>query len=100
VRPAGIGWTHRLAGGRQTREADVTQVELCEHHAKDRLRGAERTKDPSAREMLLRHALKWDGLVASKQSKLCAVCGRNKMLRGRLARRKQVAPGEAHDKIS
>jgi hypothetical protein len=31
-----------------------------------------------AREMLLRHALEWmrDGLAASKQSKLCAVCGR------------------------
>jgi hypothetical protein len=31
-----------------------------------------------AREMLLRHALEWmrDGLAASKQSKLCGVCGR------------------------
>jgi hypothetical protein len=49
-----------------------SQVELCEHHAKDCL------QDPLAREMLLRHALEWlrDGLAASKQSKLCAVCGR------------------------
>ena len=55
-----------------------SQVELCEHHAKDCLQAAERTEDPLAREMLLRHALEWmrDGLAASKQSKLCAVCGR------------------------
>src|SRR2546421_3273032 len=56
-----------------------SQVELCEHHAKDCLQAAERTEDPLAREMLLRHALEWmrDGLAASKQSKLCVVCGRN-----------------------
>ena len=55
-----------------------SQVELCEHHAKDCFQAAERTEDPLAREMLLRHALEWmrDGLAASKQSKLCAVCGR------------------------
>jgi hypothetical protein len=55
-----------------------SQVELCEHHAKDCLQAAEKTEDPLAREMLLRHALEWmrDGLAASKQSKLCAVCGR------------------------
>jgi hypothetical protein len=55
-----------------------SQVELCEHHAKDCLQAAERTEDPLAREMLLKHALEWmqDGLAASKQSKLCAVCGR------------------------
>jgi hypothetical protein len=55
-----------------------SQVELCEHHAKDYLQAAERAEDPLAREMLLRHALEWmrDGLAASKQSKLRAVCGR------------------------
>jgi hypothetical protein len=55
-----------------------SQVEICEHYAKDCLQAAERTEDPLAREMLLRHALEWmrDGLAASKQSKLCAVCGR------------------------
>ena len=55
-----------------------SQVELCEHHAKDCLQAAERAEDPLAREMLLRHALEWmrDALAASKQSKLCAVCGR------------------------
>jgi hypothetical protein len=55
-----------------------SQVELCEHHAKDCLHAAEKAEDPLAREMLLRHALEWmrDGLAASKQSKLCAVCGR------------------------
>ena len=49
-----------------------------EHHAKDCLQAAEKTEDPFAREMLLRHALEWmrDGLAALKQSKLCAVCGR------------------------
>ena len=54
-----------------------SQVELCEHHAKDCLQAAEKTEDPLAREMLLRHALEWlrDGLAASKHSKLCAVCG-------------------------
>ena len=36
-----------------------SQVELCEHHAKDCLQAAERTEDPLAREMLLRHALEW-----------------------------------------
>ena len=48
-----------------------SHVELCEHHAKDCLQAAER-------EMLLRHALEWmrDGLAASKQSKLCTICGR------------------------
>src|SRR5499427_9847102 len=53
------------------------QVALCEHHARDCLQAAEKTEDPLAREMLLRHALEWlrDGLAASKQSKLCAVCG-------------------------
>ena len=34
-----------------------SQVELCEHHAKDCLQAAERAEDPLAREMLLRHAL-------------------------------------------
>jgi hypothetical protein len=55
-----------------------SQVELCEHHAKDCLQAAERAEDPVAREMLLRHALEWmqGGLAASKQSQLCAVCGR------------------------
>jgi hypothetical protein len=55
-----------------------SQVELCEHHAKDCLQAAEKTEDPLACEMLLRHALEWmrDGLAASKQSKLTAVCGR------------------------
>jgi hypothetical protein len=55
-----------------------SRVELCEHHARDCLRAAEKTEDPLAREMLLRPALEWmrDGLAASKQSKLCAVCGR------------------------
>ena len=55
-----------------------SQVELCEHHAKDCLQAAEKAEDPLAREMLLRHALEWmqDGLAASKQSKLYAVCGR------------------------
>jgi hypothetical protein len=55
-----------------------SQVELCEHHAKDCLQAAERTEGSLAREMLLRHALEWmqDGLAASKQSKLCTVCGR------------------------
>ena len=55
-----------------------SQVELCEHHAKDCLQAAEKTEDPLAREMLLRNALEWlrDGLAASKQSKLCRVCGR------------------------
>ena len=45
-----------------------SQVELCEHHAKDCLQAAERTEDPLAREMLLMHALEWmrDGLAASK----------------------------------
>src|SRR5499427_1832829 len=54
-----------------------SQVALCEHHARDCLQAAEKTEDPLAREMLLRHALEWlrDGLAASKQSKLCAVCG-------------------------
>jgi hypothetical protein len=44
-----------------------SQVELCEHHAKDCLQAAEKTEDPLAREMLLRHALEWmrDGLAAS-----------------------------------
>ena len=36
-----------------------SQVELCEHHAKDCLQAAERTEDPLAREMLLMHALEW-----------------------------------------
>jgi len=56
-----------------------SQVELCEHHAKHCRQAAERTEDPLAREMLLRHALEWmrDGLAASKQSKLCALCGWN-----------------------
>jgi hypothetical protein len=55
-----------------------SQVELCEHHAKDCLQAAEQTEDPWAREMLLRQALEWmrDGLAASKQSKLCGTCGR------------------------
>jgi hypothetical protein len=55
-----------------------SHVELCEHHAMDCLQAAEKTEDPLAREMLLRHALEWmrDGLAASKQSKLCAICGR------------------------
>jgi hypothetical protein len=55
-----------------------SQVELCEHHTKGCLQAAEKTEDPLAREMLLRHALEWlrDGLTASKHSKLCAVCGR------------------------
>jgi len=55
-----------------------SQVEFCEHHAKDCLQAAEKTEDPLAREMLLRNALEWlrDGLAASKQSKLCRVCGR------------------------
>jgi len=55
-----------------------SQVELCEHHAKDCLHAAEKTEDPLAREMFLRHALEWmgEGFAASKQSKLCAVCGR------------------------
>jgi len=54
-----------------------SQVALCEHHDRDCLQAAEKTEDPLAREMLLRHALEWlrDGLAASKQSKLCAVCG-------------------------
>jgi hypothetical protein len=55
-----------------------SQVELCEHHAKDCLQAAEKTEDPLAREMLLRNALEWlrDALAACKQSKLCRVCGR------------------------
>jgi hypothetical protein len=55
-----------------------SQVELCEYQAKDCLQAAEKAEDPLAREMLLRHALEWmlSGLAASKQSKLCAVCGR------------------------
>jgi hypothetical protein len=55
-----------------------SQVELCEHQAQDCLQAAEKTEDPLAREMLLRHALEWmlNELAASKQSKLCAVCGR------------------------
>ena len=69
-----------LAGIRCPHEVGAmsSEVELCEHHAKDCLRAAEKTEDPLAREMLLRHALEWlrDGLAASKQSKLCAVCGR------------------------
>ena len=69
-----------LAGIRCAHEVGPmsSPVELCEHHAKDCLQAAERTEDPWAREMLLRHALEWmrDGLAASKQSKLCAVCGR------------------------
>ena len=73
-------WPGALAGIRCANEVRPmsSQVELCEHHAKDCLQAAERTEDPLAREMLLRHALEWmrDGLVASKQSKLCAVCGR------------------------
>ena len=36
-----------------------SEVELCEHHAKDCLRAAEKTEDPLAREMLLR--LRWSG---------------------------------------
>src|SRR5262249_25153298 len=54
-----------------------SQVELCEHHAKDCLQAAEKTEDPLAREMLLRNALESlrDGLAASKQSKLCRVSG-------------------------
>jgi hypothetical protein len=54
-----------------------SRVELCEHHAKDCLHAAEKSEDPLARKMLLRHALEWlrDGLAASKGSKLC-VCGR------------------------
>jgi hypothetical protein len=55
-----------------------SQVEFCEHHAKDCLQAAEKSEDPLAREMLLRHAVEWmrNGLLVSKQSKLCAVCGR------------------------
>jgi hypothetical protein len=69
--PAGIRCAHEVG-------PMSSHVELCEHHAKDCLQAAERTEDPLAREMLLRHALEWmwDGLAASKQSKLCAVCGR------------------------
>ena len=69
-----------LAGIRCPHEVGAmsSQVELCEHHAKGCLQAAEKTEDPLAREMLLRHALEWmrDGLAASKHSKLCAVCGR------------------------
>jgi hypothetical protein len=45
-----------------------SHVELCEHHANDCLQATEKTEDPLAREMLLRH-LEWmqDGLAASKQ---------------------------------
>jgi hypothetical protein len=55
-----------------------SQVELCEHYAKDCLQAAEQTEDPWAREMLLRQALEWirDGLAASKQLNLCGTCGR------------------------
>ena len=73
-----------LAGIRCPHEVGAmsSEVELCEHHAKDCLQAAEKTEDPLAREMLLRHALEWlrDGLAASKQSKLCAVCGRKAAL--------------------
>jgi hypothetical protein len=76
----GLRATCALAGIRCAFEAGPmsSQVELCEHHAKDCLQAAERAEDPLAREMLLRHALEWmrDGLAASKQSKLCGVCGR------------------------
>jgi hypothetical protein len=69
--PAGIGCPHEVG-------AMSSHVELCEHYAKDCIQAAEKAEDPLAREMLLRHALEWmrDGLAASKQSKLCAVCGR------------------------
>jgi hypothetical protein len=55
-----------------------SRVDLCEHHAKACLQAAEKSEDPLAREMLLRHALEWlrNGLAASKGSKLCGVCGR------------------------
>ena len=79
-RRPGLRATCALAGIRCPYEVGPmsSQVELCEHHAKDCLQAAEQTEDPLAREMLLRHALEWmrDGLAASKQSKLCAVCGR------------------------
>ena len=69
--PAGIRCPHEVG-------PMSSHVELCEHHAKNCLQAAEKAEDPLAREMLLRHALEWmrDGLDASKQSKLCAVCGR------------------------
>jgi hypothetical protein len=91
LRPPGDEWTmaaHSQPGLRHCVLACIScphevgamssQVELCEHHAKDCLQAAERTEDPLAREMLLRNALEWlrDGLAASKQSKLCRVCGR------------------------
>ena len=79
-RRPGLRATCALAGIRCPYEVGPmsSQVELCEHHAKDCLQAAEQTEDSLAREMLLRHALEWmrDGLAASKQSKLCAVCGR------------------------
>jgi hypothetical protein len=97
-RPTGIGNTYESqpglrtaswlalverAQGWQGETAMSSQAELCEHHAQDCLQAAEQTEDPWAREMLLRQALEWmrDGLAASKQSKLCAVCGR-KMVPG------------------
>lgn len=56
-----------------------SQVELCEHHAKDYLQAAERAEDPLAREMLLmnwppfrpdtRHNL--EGLRLSSSTGLC-----------------------------
>ena len=36
-----------------------SQVELCEHHAKNCLQAAEKTEDPLAREML--SGMRWSG---------------------------------------
>ena len=41
-----------------------SQVEVCEHHAKDCLQAAERAEDPLAREMLLYEANFWFGQQA------------------------------------
>ena len=55
----GLRATCALAGIRCAFEAGPmsSQVELCEHHAKDCLQAAERTEAPQTRELLLKQAV-------------------------------------------
>ena len=47
-----------------------SQVEVCEHHAKDCLQAAERAEDPLAREMLLYEANFWFGQQALARGRI------------------------------
>jgi hypothetical protein len=67
-----------LASGVHTRLARCHHTSSCASTSQGLSPSRRENRRPLAREMLLRHALEWmrDGLAASKQSKLCAVCGR------------------------